>query len=444
MEVGEPVYDENLASRQDIDEADIILISPFDHEAHKQAQAFQRRVIMPAIEQAGAELGKKIHVVPLNRRLAGADADLEMAYRAMHLAELCIADVTDYDHRALSYLSMRLVLSKGPAIAIDRNQYYKRSNYPAPVADLVLYAGEDPSQEADIQGRVKAIVLDAMQRSDSTLSTSPVFRELEALSVSLRGSRRREHMAPQYHFYSLNGVKKGPRIALAVGDIRQVRDVDVWVNPENTDLEMARVFDTSISGTIRHLSANWSGDRKRNDDFMRRQVAQKLPPSPVPAGFVDLTAPSGDLKRVNRAFAVAHVAAVKIDTQRGPGAGYEAVRGDQIRDCVRGVLRAMDTRNRAPFQKPLKSVIIPLIGSYASPRRAEENVMHMVEALSEYFSDPGVETGIKAVALLGYTDEDERLIRKAFSKAQGRDGQLLLNPTHQTSTSLAMENGRAG
>ncbi|MEO0815918.1 MAG: hypothetical protein AAFX86_01300 [Pseudomonadota bacterium] len=414
----EPALDEELATRQDIDEADIILISPFDHEVHRKAKAFQERVILPAISEAEATLGRAIQVVRLNRRLAGSDADMEMAYRAMHLAELCIADVTDYDHRALSYLSMRLVLSKGPAIAIDRNQHYRMVSYPRPVADIALYAGQDAEQEADVRSRVKAKVIEAMGPTVAGERFSPVYKDLEALSVSLRGSDRKKGKAPQYRQYALSGLTNSPRVAIAVGDIRMVKGVDVWVNPENTHLEMARVFDTSISGTIRHLSSKWTGGGTRSDDFMRRQVAQKLPAGPVEPGFAQLTSTKGDLKSVNLVKAVAHVAAVELKG-REPGAGYRAVSGDKIAKCVTGVLSAMDDSNKTRFQQPLRTVIIPLIGSYASPQKAERNAMEMVRAIVAYFSPERIANSkIKGVALLGYTDEDERLITKAFRRIE--------------------------
>src|SRR5580692_1576025 len=52
-------------------------------------------------------------------------------------------------------------------------------------------------------------------------------------------------------------VKKnrGKKIALITGNIQGVKCVDVWVNSENTNMQMSRYYDKSISGTIRYLGA---------------------------------------------------------------------------------------------------------------------------------------------------------------------------------------------
>ena len=42
-------------------------------------------------------------------------------------------------------------------------------------------------------------------------------------------------------------------IGMITGDIQNIKEIDVWVNSENTNMQMARHFDRSISATIRYL-----------------------------------------------------------------------------------------------------------------------------------------------------------------------------------------------
>lgn len=42
------------------------------------------------------------------------------------------------------------------------------------------------------------------------------------------------------------------RIAIITGDLRNVRGMDVWVNAENTNMQMARFYDRSMSGIVRY------------------------------------------------------------------------------------------------------------------------------------------------------------------------------------------------
>lgn len=415
---GEDPHDyEQIPSQDEIDDADLVLISPFEFHAKRQFHKFKQRVIDPAVDAARLETGQEIRVVVLNPLVTEPSANLEMAYRVLHQAELCIADITDCDHRAIAFFSMRLTLSPGSAVALDRTR--NRTAYPLHMYDRVENAR--PNHEEEVGARLRRMITDCMNRGrKGNPKPSPVFQELEALSVNLRGSPRKEFMPPDFHQYRLVERPDNPRIAIAVGDIRYVRGIDVWVNPENTKLEMAREFDPSISGTIRHLSSNWFSGGTISDDFMRRQVAQRLPGGRVHPGFAGLTACGGDLKTKNGVKAVAHVAAVELKGDH-PGSGYEAVGGEYISLCVTNVLKEIDKSNRIWGRKTLKTVIMPLIGSYASPHLAEVNIGCMVRALVEYFlSDTGKTSQIEGIALLGYTDEDERLIRKAF----GRDPRL--------------------
>jgi len=48
---------------------------------------------------------------------------------------------------------------------------------------------------------------------------------------------------------------KGKLVCIISGDIRNVTGIDVWVNSENTEMQMARFFDRSVSSVIRYLGA---------------------------------------------------------------------------------------------------------------------------------------------------------------------------------------------
>jgi hypothetical protein len=41
-------------------------------------------------------------------------------------------------------------------------------------------------------------------------------------------------------------------VGLVTGDVQLVKGIDVWVNNENTNMQMSRPFDNMISGIIRY------------------------------------------------------------------------------------------------------------------------------------------------------------------------------------------------
>src|SRR5206468_3919789 len=82
---------------------------------------------------------------------------------------------------------------------------------------------------------------------------SPVHQVLRDLRIT------RELQSPQLTKcqiirYRLKAVSH-KWIALITGEIQGVKVADIWVNSENSNMQMARYFDHSISGVIRYLGA---------------------------------------------------------------------------------------------------------------------------------------------------------------------------------------------
>ena len=91
-------------------------------------------------------------------------------------------------------------------------------------------------------------------------------------------------------------------VGLITGDIQQVMGVDVWVNSENTNVQMARPFENSISGVIRYLGA---GKDKRNGQVTDDTIVEALQAKMQERTSVDpatvLVTTAGAMRRVRRA-----------------------------------------------------------------------------------------------------------------------------------------------
>src|SRR5215475_10444289 len=114
-----------------------------------------------------------------------------------------------------------------------------------------------------------------------------VVDELGRLVPELRTDRRRprEVAETEVRLFRLVG-ELGPacRIGVITGSIRRVRCADIWVNSENTDMEMSRFTDFSVSGIIRYWGARRDqAGRVTGDligDALRAAVGERRPVAP--------------------------------------------------------------------------------------------------------------------------------------------------------------------
>jgi len=198
------------------------------------------------------------------------------------------------------------------------------------------------------------------------------------------------------------------------GDLIWAYGVDVWVNPENTSMQMGRLHDESISSCIRYHGALRDGTgsvrRDRIADSLRRKVK---PTRTVEPSTVIVTDP-GRLAGTNGVKAIFHVAA-----QHGePGRGYLTIRS--YADCVQNVLKTMDDLNaqylrRLRLRPQLKSVIFPLFGTRGGERDAQEVAYNIVQkAIAHFETSPASPT--ERVFFLAFTDADDELLVTAFNR----------------------------
>ena len=198
------------------------------------------------------------------------------------------------------------------------------------------------------------------------------------------------------HIYKINNARKR-RIGILTGDIKSVKNIDVWVNSENTNMQMARFFDLSISAVIRYHGAQ----RDRFGDVKRDTIAEELSEAmgsktSVQPATVLQTGP-GELATTHGVKRIFHVATV----QGEGGAGYQSVRN--LGDCVSNVLEEADD-TLVQGQK-LKSVVFPLLGSGTAQGELSELVDRLFNAAISYCE--GKPSGnIERIYFLAYTDVD--------------------------------------
>ncbi len=208
-------------------------------------------------------------------------------------------------------------------------------------------------------------------------------------------------------------------IHLAVGDITKMSNakqpIDILVNSENVYMQMQRVVDKdSVSKKIRLSGANGRGNYIKEDTIQSELFSQVYSPDgrgvPVEIGDVFVTGAGyqdSDLRRQGIQY-VFHVAAVDADTKSGQKALSE---DGQVITCVRNCFAKFDELNTSSKhgQSPLKSMILPLIGTGNGGLQIERAAQAILDCAIEYLlENPSI--SLEHFYITAYTMGDARKV----------------------------------
>lgn len=197
----------------------------------------------------------------------------------------------------------------------------------------------------------------------------------------------------------------GKSIGIVTGDLRRVRDIDVWVNSENTDMKMSRFEDYTVSAIIRYDGALRDEAGRVAEDTIADELAAKVAGScPLAAGTAVVTG-SGRLAASHGVRAIVHVAAVYGE----PGEGYR-----QIRDVGRCVTNALTELDRRPEPGIGTTVLFPLLGTGQGRGGIERTAAVLVGTAAEYLAAVRA-TRISTVWFLAHTYRELDALRHAVA-----------------------------
>jgi nudix-type nucleoside diphosphatase (YffH/AdpP family) len=206
-------------------------------------------------------------------------------------------------------------------------------------------------------------------------------------------------------------------VGYKTGAIEDIRDVDIWVNSENSDMMMDRFIGKTISAKIRYLGANKEDETVVEDTIqegLRVVIGER---AHVKIGTV-LVTESGMLHSTHQVQRIFHVATV----EGGPGAGVKAD-PDKLKLCVENVLKRVDQENnrlwRLLRKKSLNSIMFPLIGSGDGGIAVESVAEIIIPAAINYFRTNPNPT-LKEIYFLAFRNRDrsacERVLRAWCTK----------------------------
>ncbi|MBN2446271.1 MAG: macro domain-containing protein [Phycisphaerae bacterium] len=233
--------------------------------------------------------------------------------------------------------------------------------------------------------------------------------------VSAAGSTHAHDAMPSfgrtYRFRLKTNNVANCEIGFITGDILAVSTVDVWVNPENTDMEMDRHIGGSISSIIRYYGAKHGAAGRGTARVVSDNIANELNAKvgdarPVAPGTVFVTG-SGNLRITNNVHYIIHVASV----QGEPGVGFRSVQIPSLGQCVRNSLAEADLLARS--HPNVRSILFPLLGTGMGKAAIGPAVSVLVESAISYL-EASPDTALGAIYFLAYDSKEYLALRSAL------------------------------
>jgi O-acetyl-ADP-ribose deacetylase (regulator of RNase III) len=264
-----------------------------------------------------------------------------------HIArdELAVVDISTLNPNVFYELGVRhalrpsvTVLIKNRLSSVPFNIYSER---------VIDYPGRNGSYREPIK-MIQSFLNAGLK---ATAPDSPIFTILQDARKDWRAER-----IPHSEDYVYRLIAQpAKRLCIATGDLRDRRNIDVWVNSENTNMQMARFYDRALSAIIRYEGARKNENGEIVEDVIAAELRQATQGRDfVTPGAVYVTS-SGDLARTRGVKKIFHAAAVT----GVPGAGYVPI--SEVERIVTTVLTKMD--EEANREAGLRTVAFPMLGT---------------------------------------------------------------------------------
>ncbi len=207
--------------------------------------------------------------------------------------------------------------------------------------------------------------------------------------------------------------RPGLIVGYKTGELKFVKGLSGWVNPENSDMIMDRFIGRSISASIRSLGANRDGDSILEDtiqDSLRGMIGER---AHVKIGTV-LPTESGMLRGSHQVKTIFHVALVQ-------GTLGEGVRAEQrdLRRCTENVLERVEEENRKFWRKfcnnCVDKILIPMMGAGEGGLQVDDVAEEIIPPSIDFLRSTPNPT-LKEIYFLAYRLREKNACDKVFAR----------------------------
>jgi nudix-type nucleoside diphosphatase (YffH/AdpP family) len=200
-----------------------------------------------------------------------------------------------------------------------------------------------------------------------------------------------------------NGEGKAPSIlGIKTGHISLIKDVDVWVNSENTFMLMDRFFNRSVSATIRTLGAQ---KHPHNGAILEDTIGHALLREMGSRAFVKagtvLNTTGGTLEDTHNVQRIFHVAAVRGELGQGLGVSLA-----DIELSIDNVLKSISAAK-------YRSALLPIFGTGSGKLATGDVVPSLVKRLRAFLEKRG-RGSLSKIYILAYSEGEYEILRSVF------------------------------
>ena len=316
-------------------------------------------------------------------------------FRHIFESNVAVVDITLLNPNVFYELGVRHALNKHVTVLI------RKSGTPSPFNiqgfQMLEYKLEDPENLESGKKKIGEFIRNGLASQNVD---SPVYEVLDNLKVEEKPKRISKK---ETYMYQLVDVP-GKQIGMITGDIQNIMGIDVWVNSENTSMQMARPFEHSISAIIRYMGAKKDYMGRIVDDLIADELrglagtSDAMPGSVIPTG-------SGELKATNNVKKIFHAASVIAQ----PGIGYMPI--PDINVCIRNSLKLVDSPNM--INEDIRSILFPLMGTGTTLLSAQGIANLLIDAAVSYLVE-NPQSKLEKIYFLAYNEQDLELCKHTF------------------------------
>ena len=314
-------------------------------------------------------------------------------------ADVAVVDITMLNPNVFYELGMRHTIKKNVTIIIQQ----AGTQIPFNISGftVVPYKLDDPVALKYAADQIQTMIKNGM--ANVRKSDSPIYGVLPNLRVENPAQAIKKK---QIYSFPLANVQD-KEIGIITGDLQKVEEVDVWVNSENINMQMARPYDRSISAMIRFLGAKKDQTDAVEEDTIAVELSKALGNKTSVAPGTVLYTSAGDLAVTNNVKRILHAASVIGQ----PGGGYSSI--ENISICVRNALTVLDDKRKLGGEN-LQSILFPLMGTGDAKRNSEDVAKDLIDEAVAYLED-NPDSNVKKVYFLAHNERDLELCERIMN-----------------------------
>jgi O-acetyl-ADP-ribose deacetylase (regulator of RNase III) len=323
-----------------------------------------REIIKPSVEGL-KDRGIRINCVRSDEiELAGLIHERMIAHIAE--ADVAVVDITTDNPNVFYELGIRHALRDRVTVLMRR----KGKPNPFNVGGMTTIEYDLDEQSA---ARARDVIANFVANGLlSGAKDSLVYTVLPGLRASLDPKAITESEVEEYE---IPGVP-GKRIGIAKGNLRHVnlgatlreRPIDIWVNSENVNMEMARPYDRSVSALIRYLGARKDDTGAIVEDLINDELRAKMQGRQLVNPGEVVSTGAGSLERTHHVKRIYHAASVYGVV----GEGYNGIAN--VEQCITnalarvdwealGLVKTQDKAKAATGKRAADSILFPLLSA---------------------------------------------------------------------------------